>query len=147
MIHGVSAFLTEIDSHAPPCPLTRLSQRLDRRPVGGDRADDPRGGAWRATAQGGQARDRGGDPLRPSGELRIAAIAARLPALADSLLLPPPLAAGGVWARVHHTLVMAEREREGRDSSPSAAVIDSQTVRRRIKSGTQRLQRRKADLR
>jgi hypothetical protein len=42
---------------------------------------------------------------------------------------------------------MAEREREGRDSSPSAAVIDSQTVRRRIKSGTQRLQRRKADLR
>lgn len=35
----------------------------------------------------------------------------------------------GVWARVHHTLVMAEREREGRDASPSAAVIDSQTVR------------------
>jgi transposase len=35
----------------------------------------------------------------------------------------------GVWARVHHTLVMADREREGRDASPSAAVIDSQTVR------------------
>jgi putative transposase len=35
----------------------------------------------------------------------------------------------GVWARVHHTLVMAAREREGRAASPSAAVIDSQTVR------------------
>lgn len=35
----------------------------------------------------------------------------------------------GVWARVHHTLVMADREREGRDASPSAAIIDSQTVR------------------
>jgi transposase len=35
----------------------------------------------------------------------------------------------GVWARLHHTLVMADREREGRDATPSAAVIDSQTVR------------------
>lgn len=35
----------------------------------------------------------------------------------------------GVWARVHHTLVMTDRERESRDASPSAAVIDSQTVR------------------
>jgi transposase len=35
----------------------------------------------------------------------------------------------GVWARVHHALVMADREREGRDASPSAAVLDSQTVR------------------
>lgn len=35
----------------------------------------------------------------------------------------------GVWARIHHTLVMADREREGRNASPSAAVIDSQAVR------------------
>ena len=35
----------------------------------------------------------------------------------------------GVWARVHHTLVMADREREGRDASPSAAIINNQTVR------------------
>jgi transposase len=35
----------------------------------------------------------------------------------------------GVWARVHHTLVMADRERAGREASPSAAIIDSQTVR------------------
>jgi putative transposase len=35
----------------------------------------------------------------------------------------------GVWARVHHMLVMADRERAGREASPSAAIIDSQTVR------------------
>lgn len=35
----------------------------------------------------------------------------------------------GVWARVHHALLMEDRERAGREPSPSAAVIDSQTVR------------------
>ncbi len=35
----------------------------------------------------------------------------------------------GVWTKIHHTLVMADRERVGRDASPSAAIIDSQTVR------------------
>jgi transposase len=44
----------------------------------------------------------------------------------------------GVWARVHHTLVMADRERVGRDASPSAAVIDSQTVRTADQKGDSR---------
>ncbi|PJN94027.1 hypothetical protein CNY89_16940 [Amaricoccus sp. HAR-UPW-R2A-40] len=35
----------------------------------------------------------------------------------------------GVWADVLHTLVMADRERTGREASPSAAILDSQTVR------------------
>lgn len=35
----------------------------------------------------------------------------------------------GVWERVHHTLVMADRERNGRAASPSAAILDSQSVR------------------
>lgn len=35
----------------------------------------------------------------------------------------------GVWAKVQHTLVMMDRERAGREASPSAAIIDSQTVR------------------
>ena len=95
--------LTEIDAHAPPCPPPRLSQRPDRRPVGGDCADDPRRGDRWATAQGRQARDRRGDPLRLAGGLRGAAAAARLPALADGLRLPAPVAAGGrVGARPPH---------------------------------------------
>lgn len=35
----------------------------------------------------------------------------------------------GVWNRVHHALVMADRERVGREPSPSAAILDSQSVR------------------
>lgn len=35
----------------------------------------------------------------------------------------------GVWERVHHALLLEDRERSGREPSPSAAVLDSQTVR------------------
>jgi len=35
----------------------------------------------------------------------------------------------GVWESVNHHLVMADRERVGREVSPSAAVIDSQSVK------------------
>jgi transposase len=37
--------------------------------------------------------------------------------------------AEGVWERVHHAVLMADRERTGREASPSAAIIDSQSVR------------------
>src|ERR687897_1758297 len=35
----------------------------------------------------------------------------------------------GVWARIHHLMLMADRERAGREPSPTAAIIDSQSVR------------------
>lgn len=35
----------------------------------------------------------------------------------------------GVRGKIHHTLVMADLEQAGREASPSAAIIDSQTVR------------------
>jgi transposase len=35
----------------------------------------------------------------------------------------------GVFARINHHLVMADRERSGREASPSAAVLDSQSVK------------------
>jgi transposase len=37
--------------------------------------------------------------------------------------------AEGVWTTVHHTLLMTDREHAGREASPSAAIIDSQSVR------------------
>ena len=37
--------------------------------------------------------------------------------------------AEGVWATVHHTLLMADRERAGREASATAAIMDSQSVR------------------
>ena len=36
---------------------------------------------------------------------------------------------GGVWQTINHHLVMLDRERVGREASPSAAVIDSQSVK------------------
>ncbi len=35
----------------------------------------------------------------------------------------------GLWESLSHQLVMLDRERVGREASPSAAVIDSQSVR------------------
>lgn len=43
-----------------------------------------------------------------------------------------------VWARVHHALLLEDRELAGRDASPSAAVIDSQTVRTADQKGDSR---------
>lgn len=44
----------------------------------------------------------------------------------------------GVWERIHHTLVMADRERVGRQASPSAAILDSQSVRTGDQKGDRR---------
>ncbi len=35
----------------------------------------------------------------------------------------------GVWESVNHRLVMLDRERAGREASPSAAVVDSQSIK------------------
>jgi putative transposase len=35
----------------------------------------------------------------------------------------------GTWIRINHALVVAERERKGRDASPTAGVIDSQSAK------------------
>lgn len=35
----------------------------------------------------------------------------------------------GLWQSINHHLVMAAREAEGREASPSAGVIDSQSVK------------------
>ena len=41
----------------------------------------------------------------------------------------------GTIERIHHTLYMAERERAGRDASPTTAIIDSQTAKGAQKGG------------
>jgi putative transposase len=35
----------------------------------------------------------------------------------------------GTWEKLNHHLVMQDRERVGREASPSAAIIDSQSVK------------------
>ncbi|ENN87171.1 Mobile element protein [Rhizobium freirei PRF 81] len=35
----------------------------------------------------------------------------------------------GLWPRINHRLVMETRELEGKEASPTAGVIDSQSVK------------------
>lgn len=44
----------------------------------------------------------------------------------------------GVWQHIHHALVLADRERCGRQASPSAAILDSQSVRTADQKGAKR---------
>lgn len=44
----------------------------------------------------------------------------------------------GVWQHVLHALVLADRERCGREPSPSAAILDSQSVRTADQKGAAR---------
>jgi transposase len=41
----------------------------------------------------------------------------------------------GTIERIHHALYLAERERAGRDASPTTAIIDSQTAKAAQKGG------------
>jgi transposase len=41
----------------------------------------------------------------------------------------------GTLQRIHHTLYVQERERQGHEASPSAAIVDSQTARGALKGG------------
>jgi transposase len=54
-----------------------------------------------------------------AGGLPVAPAAERLTAMGND----------GRFERINHALVMADRERVGRDASPSAAIIDSQSVK------------------
>jgi transposase len=47
----------------------------------------------------------------------------------------------GTLERIHHTLYVAVREQEGREASPSAAIIDSQSAKAAQKGGRQLIRR------
>jgi transposase len=48
----------------------------------------------------------------------------------------------GTLGRIHHALYVAERERQGREASPTAAIIDSQTAKAAAPKGGPRSTRR-----
>jgi transposase len=59
-----------------------------------------------------------------------AALAERLSAVADHIsLVFHAWREAGLFERINHGLVMADRERTGREASPTGAIIDSQSVK------------------
>jgi DDE family transposase len=75
------------------------------------------GRAWGAGGAWGAARTGLVDDITT---IRLARFRAAMPRRAALL---------GRFERINHALVMADRERVGRDASPSAAIIDSQSVK------------------
>ena len=119
-----------LDVDARPSPCRRparpsLSQRSDRRRVGAGRAADPAGQARRAQTLSQPARGRERDFLRVVDRLPVERAAQGPAAQEHGLRLSRSVGLG----RIHHTLYVAVREREGREASPTAAIIDSQSVK------------------
>lgn len=75
------------------------------------------------------ASDRGRDPLRAQNGRSLSTSPTRVPALASVHRWFLRLARAGVFERLAHALTMADRERTGREASPTAAVIDAQAAR------------------
>jgi transposase len=64
-----------------------------------------------------------------AGGLPVAAVAKRLAAVGTICRWFAAWRDDGRFERINHALVMADRERVGRDASPSAAIIDSQSIK------------------
>jgi putative transposase len=97
-----------IRSTGPPAPATQ-----DRRPTSAARSP----------------RDLERHLLCDAQRLRLAIAPPRVPSLADGLSLLPSLAPDGTWEHLNAVLREQLRASIGRNPEPSAAIIDSQSVR------------------
>jgi putative transposase len=75
------------------------------------------------------AGDRQCDFLYPAGRGAVAADTQPFPAVAHGLSLFARLRDHRAWENINHVLVTQDRERAGLEASPTAAVIDSQSVK------------------
>ena len=71
----------------------------------------------------------------------LALVAVGSAALADSLRLVFALSRSAPFEKINHVLVMADPERVGREASPTAAIIDSQSVKSAEKGGPASMRR------
>jgi hypothetical protein len=101
--------------------------------VGG--ADDPAGAAWRAQTVGKCARGIERDILRAVDRLQWKALPKDFPPKSTVHGYLDPWNWDGTLERIHHALYVAVREQEGREASPTAAIIDSQTAKGAHKGG------------
>lgn len=118
--------------------ITRPKYRRDGLRYASDATD----GEWAAIVPHLPAEPRRGRPRTTSLRAVVNAILYIVQTCCQWRLLPkefPPFTTvqyyfyrwrdDGTWLRINHELVMLAREREGREASPSAGVIDSQSVK------------------
>jgi putative transposase len=146
MIQG-SPVLARTDADArEETGSTSLPDRSDRHTMGADCASRPRSGAGRASGQGHQPRVGQCHPLPRAGTAwRL--LAHEFPPWQTVYSYLRRRHREGVWDRVRHTLVMAGRERVGREAiprrrspggDPPAAILDSRSVRTADQKGDRR---------
>ena len=75
------------------------------------------------------ARDRQRHFLRDAGWLPLALAAKRFATVGHDLSRFAKFRDDGLLEKINHSLVMADRERVGREASPSGAIFDSQSVK------------------
>lgn len=90
----------------------------------------------RASLQVGDARDGQRDLLCPTRRHRLEPVTQGFPAIADGVSLVRAVSRRRYLETINHHLVLLDRERTGREASPSAAVIDSQTTKTTEAGGT-----------
>src|SRR3954449_6136688 len=97
--------------------------------MGAHQAAAAQTGAARAPAQGGPARNPERDPLSGARGLRLAHAADPLRAVATVYWWFRRFVRRLLFRTLHDVALMLDRERAGREASPSAGVIDSQSVK------------------
>ena len=98
--------------------------------MGASGAVDPSGEVRRAAAHHGYARDDERDFLSPADGLSVAVSAARPVSPRSTVYnIFRKFQHDGVWERIWEELHMALRETLDREASPTAAIIDSQSLK------------------
>jgi transposase len=108
---------------------TCATQRSDRRRVGDLATAVAAARQYRPQARLADARNRQRHFLRPARRLPVAHAARALLPHQTAYAWFARFRDDGTWQAVNHHLLMLDRERVGREATPSAAVMDSQSVK------------------
>ena len=112
-----------------------ISERSDRRRMETGRTADPAGQDWRRQAHGDHAGGGERSHVHSLDRLSVRAIPKDLPPRSSVYDYFDLWTYDGTLERIHHALYEQCREREQREASPTAAIIDSQSVKSAEKGG------------
>src|SRR4051795_2612966 len=122
-------------------PRVALPERPDGCRVGAGRAFHPASQARRPPAHGGCARGAERDPLLLATGCQWRALPKDLPPKSTVHGYLTLWAWDGTLRRLHHALFVQVREQAGKEASPTAAIIDSQSVKGAEKGGRASIRR------